>query len=242
MSIYRRVLQLLTGPFSGRPSSGLVLSLCGIALNLLKPWPLKIIVDNLIPFVKSGGGAQVDARFERLIYANPMRGLALLCLALVAIQLLWGSMNLVSNYLFVKTGLAGAAQVADRPLRLPAVALAQVSRRAPFERFELSRRLRFAVDPDDVQPRIHQHLWISHHSHRHLRGHGPNRLAIDAALTRRRPADRRGDLLFRASHSQPVHAHPRAGQRASRANSGRLELGAHGARFRPRRMGSPPVP
>src|SRR5205823_3686976 len=32
-------------------------------------------------------------------------GVALLCLALVAIQLLWGIMNWITNYLFVKTGL-----------------------------------------------------------------------------------------------------------------------------------------
>ncbi|MEY2559356.1 MAG: hypothetical protein QOE34_2781, partial [Verrucomicrobiota bacterium] len=43
MSIYRRTLQYYR-PFLGQTVAGLLLSLCGIALSLLKPWPLKIIV------------------------------------------------------------------------------------------------------------------------------------------------------------------------------------------------------
>ena len=39
MSIYRRVLQYYR-PFLGQTLIGLALSLCGIALNLLKPWPV----------------------------------------------------------------------------------------------------------------------------------------------------------------------------------------------------------
>ena len=48
MSIYRRVLQYYR-PFLPQTLLGLVLSLCGIALNLLKPWPFKIIVDDILP-------------------------------------------------------------------------------------------------------------------------------------------------------------------------------------------------
>jgi ATP-binding cassette subfamily B protein len=91
MSIYRRVLKYYQ-PFLPQTLLGLVLSLAGIGLNLLKPWPFKIIVDN---FLRSGSAIRADWR----------TGVALLCLALVAIQLLWGVMNWITNYLFVKTGL-----------------------------------------------------------------------------------------------------------------------------------------
>jgi ATP-binding cassette, subfamily B, bacterial len=91
MSIYRRVLKYYR-PFLPQTLLGLVLSLAGIGLNLLKPWPFKIIVDN---FLRSGSAIRADWR----------TGVALLCLALVAIQLLWGVMNWITNYLFVKTGL-----------------------------------------------------------------------------------------------------------------------------------------
>ena len=99
MSIYRRVLRYYR-PFLGQTAGGLALTLCGIGLNLLKPWPFKIIVDNVIPAhtAQTGLGSLV-AGFDR------HTALLLLCLALVAIQLLWGLINMATNFLFVKIGL-----------------------------------------------------------------------------------------------------------------------------------------
>src|SRR6266550_3916044 len=91
MSIYRRVLRYYR-PFLGQTVLGLLLSLFGIGLNLLKPWPFKIIVDN---FLRTGPTIRPDWRIC----------IPLLCLALVAIQLLWGIINWITNYLFVKIGL-----------------------------------------------------------------------------------------------------------------------------------------
>jgi ABC-type multidrug transport system fused ATPase/permease subunit len=48
MSIYRRVLAYYQ-PFLPHTILGLLLSFAGIGLNLLKPWPFKIIVDDVIP-------------------------------------------------------------------------------------------------------------------------------------------------------------------------------------------------
>ena len=92
MSIYRRVLQYYR-PFLGQTLIGLVLSLCGIALNLLKPWPFKIIVDDILP------------RNPHAYFGTSPDLIPLLCLALVGIQVLWGLTNLASNYIFVKAGL-----------------------------------------------------------------------------------------------------------------------------------------
>jgi len=91
MSIYRRVLRYYR-PFLGRTILGLFLSLVGVGLNLLKPWPFKIIVDD---FLRTGPAIRDDWHFW----------VPLLCLALVAIQLLWGITNWITNYLFVKIGL-----------------------------------------------------------------------------------------------------------------------------------------
>src|SRR6266705_4365725 len=91
MSIYRRVLRYYR-PFWGQTVFGLVLSLCGIGLNLLKPWPFKIIVDD---FLQPNPRAPTDWRFW----------VPLLCASLVVIQLLWGIVNWATNYLFVKIGL-----------------------------------------------------------------------------------------------------------------------------------------
>src|SRR5216117_2254588 len=91
MSIYRRVLRYYR-PFLCQTILGLFVSLVGIGLNLLKPWPFKIIVDN---FLLTGPAIHPDWR----------TWIPLLCLALVAIQLLWGIINWITNYLFVKIGL-----------------------------------------------------------------------------------------------------------------------------------------
>src|SRR5712692_1964677 len=91
MSIYRRVLRYYR-PFLGQTILGLFLSLVGIGLNLLKPWPFKMIVDD---FLRPGPPVRSDWR----------TWIPLLCLALIAIQLFWGIMNWITNYLFVKIGL-----------------------------------------------------------------------------------------------------------------------------------------
>src|SRR5213083_589664 len=91
MSIYRRVLRYYR-PFLWQTIFGLCLSLLGVGLNLLKPWPFKIIVDD---FLRAGPSIRPDWRMWVL----------LLCLALIGIQFLWGIINWITNYLFVKIGL-----------------------------------------------------------------------------------------------------------------------------------------
>ncbi len=91
MWIYRRVLRYYR-PFLGQTVLGLLLSLLGIGLNLLKPWPFKIIVDDCL---RAGPTIRPDWRTWVL----------LLCLALIGIQVLWGIINWITNYLFVKIGL-----------------------------------------------------------------------------------------------------------------------------------------
>src|SRR5213595_3035183 len=91
MSIYRRVLRYYC-PFLRQTIFGLCLSLLGVGLNLLKPWPFKIIVDD---FLRAGSAIRPDWRMWVL----------LLCSALIGIQFLWGIINWITNYLFVKIGL-----------------------------------------------------------------------------------------------------------------------------------------
>src|SRR5207245_9672317 len=88
---YRRVLRYYQ-PFWGQTILGLFLSLLGIGLNLLKPWPFKIIVDDFLRPTPS-------------VHADWRRWVLLLCLALVVIQFAWGIINWITNYLFVKIGL-----------------------------------------------------------------------------------------------------------------------------------------
>jgi ATP-binding cassette subfamily B protein/subfamily B ATP-binding cassette protein MsbA len=87
--IYRRALQYYR-PFRARTALGLLLTLAAIGLNLLKPWPFKVIVDDVL--------TQDTATASRSL-------IPLLCLALVLIQLGWGLLNMATNYIFVRIGL-----------------------------------------------------------------------------------------------------------------------------------------
>ena len=92
--IYRRVLRYYR-PFLAPTIAGLLLTLVGIGVNLLKPWPFKFIVDQILP---------ADSSF-RLEHADWRNYIPLLCLALIGLQLLWGIINLITNFIFVKIGL-----------------------------------------------------------------------------------------------------------------------------------------
>src|SRR2546430_10316788 len=105
--IYRRVLKYYRG-FLGRSLIALGFSFAAIGLNLLKPWPFKIIVDQILPGRLNvfqfafpplfGSGIKTPA-------LDATQAIALLCLAMIVIQLLWSLLSLASNYMFVKIGL-----------------------------------------------------------------------------------------------------------------------------------------
>jgi ATP-binding cassette subfamily B protein len=109
MSIYRRVFQYYR-PFLGQTIVGLVLSVLAIGLNLLKPWPFKLIVDRIIPAFHAETSAThfFQMQFHGVVLSPvlTLKGAVMyLCLALIAIQLLWGILNFITTYLFVKIGL-----------------------------------------------------------------------------------------------------------------------------------------
>ena len=88
MSVYRRAAHYYR-PFWGQTALGLLLTLAAIGLNLLKPWPFKVIVDDVLTGDPAGSRSLIP----------------LLCLALVGIQLGWGVLNMATNYMFVRIGL-----------------------------------------------------------------------------------------------------------------------------------------
>src|SRR5438270_3455873 len=113
MSIYRRVLEYYRS-FSAGTLIGIAFSLASIGLNLLKPWPFKVIVDYILPGRLSDFHpppifrwilhfANAPVAQSRQLSSSDL--IALLCLALVLIQVLWGLCNFASNYVFVKIGL-----------------------------------------------------------------------------------------------------------------------------------------
>ncbi len=178
MSIYRRVLRYYR-PFLGQTALGLTLALGGIGLNLLKPWPFKIIVDDLLQVRPGSGGASGFAWVESLRVDDPRMLLALLCLALVAIQVLWGLTNLASNFLFVRVGLRALFK-----LRTDLYAYLQsLSLRYHDARRSSDSSFRVAYDSQSVQTIYNQGFTNIFSSSLTLIGTGVIMLGIDWQLT-----------------------------------------------------------
>ncbi len=96
MSIYRRVLMYYR-PFVAPTLLALTISLVTIGLNLLKPLPFKLIIDDVLPGTAHG--------FLRAWHASPAVQVLGLCAFLVAVTLLSGLLGLWGNFVFVRVGL-----------------------------------------------------------------------------------------------------------------------------------------
>ncbi len=115
-SIYRRTLAYYR-PFIGATLLGLGLNFACVGFNLLKPWPFKFIVDDVLkhspaasgdeqmPKWESLSGGWVEAVRSFLESTPPTTAILLLCLALVLIHLLWGACNLSANFVLIRVSL-----------------------------------------------------------------------------------------------------------------------------------------
>ena len=94
-SVYRRAVSLFR-PFTTPTLIGILFTILGIAFNLLKPWPFKIIVDDLL--VRQGGTGPVTKLLNGL---SPAAAALLLCVSLVLIHLLAGLSSSIANFAFI---------------------------------------------------------------------------------------------------------------------------------------------
>lgn len=110
MNVYRRVAQYYK-PFTGQIIFSLFFVLAGIGMNLLKPWPLKYVIDHILPGKVSAESGSGGSSFLTFDFTTTQDALVFVCLALVAIFLLSGVFNFVSNLLLVKVGLRALLKV-----------------------------------------------------------------------------------------------------------------------------------
>jgi ATP-binding cassette, subfamily B, bacterial len=101
MAYFRTHWQLL--------SVGLLLTGLGIGTELLKPWPLKFIIDTVL--VDEAPGSRIDQAILSILGTHKPMLLAMLCVGVLVIYLSAGTLNLVSKYLLVKTSLRVLTQV-----------------------------------------------------------------------------------------------------------------------------------
>ena len=101
MAYFRTHWQLL--------SVGLLLTGLGIGTELLKPWPLKFIIDTVL--VDDAPGSAIDQTILAWLGTNKSTLLAALCVGILTIYLSAGTLNLVSKYLLVKVSLRVLTQL-----------------------------------------------------------------------------------------------------------------------------------
>ena len=101
MSVYLRTLRYFR-PFVGPTLWATFAMLLAIGLNLLSPWPLKYIIDGVLVGDSTAERAQIQAWFGG---QSATMVILWLCISVIVIKLLWGLLNLWSNFLFIRVGL-----------------------------------------------------------------------------------------------------------------------------------------
>ena len=105
MSLMWRILRYYR-PFAGRILVAFALLIAATLLNLLKPWPLKFVVDSILPAPQGG----IHFPWGDGVWSFPA-ALSLTCGVLVGIHLLWGAVNLAQTYTLIEVGLQALLRV-----------------------------------------------------------------------------------------------------------------------------------
>jgi ATP-binding cassette, subfamily B, bacterial len=90
-------------------SAGLLLTGLGISTDLLKPWPLKFIVDTVLADNALASG--IDRTILTWLGTDKSTLLVVFCLAILIAYLCTGTLNLVGKYLLIKVSLRVLTQV-----------------------------------------------------------------------------------------------------------------------------------
>ncbi len=104
MGLYRRIIAYYK-PYLGTIFFSLLLLIVTIGFNLLKPWPVKWVIDSVIPQAHRGQAVALQWHFFGFSQLTISQALLMACGALVLIQLGSGFFNLGNNYILIKTGL-----------------------------------------------------------------------------------------------------------------------------------------
>lgn len=105
VSVYLRAIRFFR-PYLWPTLGGVVLMFIAIALNLLKFWPIRYLLDGVLPTDPSQGTQEAREFISHwLPGASPMVAAMWLCGSMVTLSLGWGLFNLASNFLFLRVGL-----------------------------------------------------------------------------------------------------------------------------------------
>ncbi len=109
-SVYRRTL-IYYRPFLAATIAGLALNLATVGFSLLKPWPFKFLVDDVLTPAGDGARAAAVGIHAAVASMDPAVAILALCAALVAIHLLWGTTNLFGNFILIRASLRALLRI-----------------------------------------------------------------------------------------------------------------------------------
>jgi ATP-binding cassette subfamily B protein/subfamily B ATP-binding cassette protein MsbA len=105
MSFYRRVLAYFRPDW--RPTVlSMALTLVANVFNILRPWPLKYIIDHVLPAASRTPNGVVLVGFDLSAWSIPAI-IALVCALMVAFQLIAGVIGYFVNLMTIRVGLHG---------------------------------------------------------------------------------------------------------------------------------------
>ncbi len=112
MSVYRRAFSYFK-PFRGQSTLAASLGFVGIGLNLLKPWPFKIIVDKVLPSMGANYSPAVLGDTFTGVFGSPTAtgAILILCGMMVVLHLLGGGVTWFTNVLFIRIGLQALLKI-----------------------------------------------------------------------------------------------------------------------------------
>ncbi len=103
VAVAGRLLRLTLPGDRARLVPGLALLLAGAAAGLLQPWPLKLVVDNVLGVLPPP--ALLAAVAAVLPLSPPVALLVVLCLSLIALQAVVGALTMAGTNMLVAVGL-----------------------------------------------------------------------------------------------------------------------------------------
>ena len=190
-SVYRRALYLFR-PFAAPTLIGILISFLGIAFNLLKPWPFKIIVDNIL--VRQGAAGPAGGLLDGFSAGTAV---LLLCGALVVVHLLAGLSSSIASFVFIRTGLQVLLELRTRLYAALQALSLKFHEFTGDNRFKFSGCLRLPIDPDALQQGLHGHLRFGNYAREHVCHHADPGLAAHIALNGDCPIRRMGNSPLR---------------------------------------------
>jgi ATP-binding cassette subfamily B protein len=106
MNLYRRVIGYYR-PYLSTICFSLILLVVGVNFSLLKYWPIKWVIDQVIPMSKGTGAASVGS----WVFTDRYHAALFAAIAMVVINLLAGLLGFWRNYVSIEVGLKALLQL-----------------------------------------------------------------------------------------------------------------------------------